>query len=210
MLARRTAAPARCAPVQSVRPPALPRHRHQRQARLPRRRFLARSPKAKPWVREASSAAAFTAGRSLWLDRSGSVRPDRRRISAAVRTSPPRARCCCSTTADPFCFGNPMNEPLLRTMKGRSPASATKTRWREAPGSPCAGSRRRGRGQQDPRARSARATARRRLIDTRHRGFMPLLAAEVDEVFRLRIASAAPGSAVPGWRSHRGAQRCVH
>ena len=80
-------------PGQGLRPLAL-RHRHQREARLPRRRRQARRRRARGG-RRASSAARF-AGTFRWLDRAtGRIAPT---ITGTRRSSTPRRRCC-STTA---------------------------------------------------------------------------------------------------------------
>ena len=73
-------------PGQGLRPLAV-RHRHQRQARVPRRRRQAR--RARAGARRASSAAVFE---RLVLAGSTARRARSRRRSPAPPTSPPRAR----------------------------------------------------------------------------------------------------------------------
>ena len=142
------------------------------------------------WIQESVIGSSFSAS-FRWLDRSaGTIAPLDQRPRSCHRGEHAAARRLRS-----ILLGNPMNEPLMRTMSGQ-----ITTRIRDkilageySPGSPLL---------QDSIAAEfgvSKIPVREALVRLRaeglidieaHRGFRvrPLLAAEVDEVFRLRLA----------------------
>ena len=167
------------------------------------------------WIQESVIGSSFSAS-FRWLDRStGKIAPTHQRPGSCDRGEHAAARRVRS-----ILLGNPMNEPLLRTMSGQ-----ITTRIRDkilageySPGSPLL---------QDSIAAEfgvSKIPVREALVRLRaeglidieaHRGFRvrPLLAAEVDEVFRLRLAlepaAVSDGARVAKAKDHIAAREAL-